>query len=223
MGNERFIPPIRIPKKRRADRYGVRILSRIQTLLEAGLDEHQIAVALEIEVETLLSWACGHADLKELFDNREQYRRWDEVRNLRIAEMLAERGASETEIAYAFNVSARTLANWRLEYPAFDEALTQGQEKLVKVAERSLFRMATGFLYEEERTVSTDAGLQKIREQKVRLPSAQAAATFLAANNPEKYGTKVNFVNGEDPLDEFLTELAVRGCGSVAPIEKDGG
>jgi hypothetical protein len=71
-----------------------------------------------------------------------------------------------------------------------DEALTMGIEAQLKVAEQTLFNVANGYVYEQERIISTKEGLTKVIEQKISHPNPAMLRLFLEANKPEKYRAK---------------------------------
>lgn len=214
------------PRSRRprgAKAYNKRIMPNVRLLLQQGVDDFGIAEFLGIEVETLAAWAAAHLELRDVLESREEIRKWDYERNIAMARELAKRGATDAEIAMAFNISDRTLNRWRAKHPEFDEALTLGQDQAIAVAERTLFQMATGFVYEEERIVSTKSGPIKLRERKRALPDGQMLRVYLAANKPDKYSAKPRPDGGEDPISDFARSLKERGVSGVLAVEKEEG
>lgn len=206
-----------------AKAYSGRMLPKIRMLLSIGADEHDVAAYLGVSTELLLTWAKQHFDLAEALDARDEIRRWDHERNVGLAKELAARGASDAEIAQAFRVSARTLSRWRRQYPDFDEALRLGVEMQVQVAERTLFQIATGYVYDEERTVPVKGALLKVRETKQSLPDKDALRLFLIAHKPEKYSQKAKPEAGADEIGELARAIDEAGVQSVVPVEKDAG
>lgn len=215
-----------LPEPRRktkgAQDYHPRMLPKLRALLDAGRDESEIAAWFGVSVRTMRKWADEHSPLKQALDSREDIREWDEARNLKMAYALSSRGATSIEIAQAFNVSARTLARWRQRCPEFDQALTMGVEAQLKVAEQTLFNVATGYLYEQEKIISTKEGVTKVVEQKISLPNPAMLRVFLEANKPEKYRQNPKQAD-EDDLDDFMREIAERGAGRVKICHRDAG
>lgn len=184
-------PPLE-PRRRTkgAQDYHPRMLPKLRALLDAGRDESEIAAWFGVSHRTFRQWADENAPLRQALDSREDIREWDEERNLRMAHALSSRGATSVEIAHAFNVSPRTLTRWRQRCPEFDQALTMGVEAQLKVAEQTLFNVATGYVYEQERFVSTKEGLTKIVEQKINHPNPAMLRMFLEVHKPETYRPK---------------------------------
>lgn len=61
------------------------------------------------------------------------------------AEKLCKLGAKDKELAAFFEVAESTLSKWKVDYPAFSEALKKGKEIAdAEVGER-LFQRATGY------------------------------------------------------------------------------
>lgn len=70
---------------------------------------------------------------------------------------LAMKGATDEEIASAFGISVRTLHRWKIDYPSFNESLTTGKEASDSNVEKSLYRRAIGYNYDEtEKIVEVD-------------------------------------------------------------------
>lgn len=198
------------------------MLPKLRALLDAGRDESEIAAWFGVSVRTMRKWADEHSPLKQALDSREDIREWDEARNLKMAYALSSRGATSVEIAQAFNVSARTLTRWRQRCPEFDQALTMGVEAQLKVAEQTLFKVATGYVYEQEKLISTKEGVTKVVEQKTSHPNPAMLRLFLEANKPEKYRQNARQADDDD-LGDFMREIAERGAGTVKICYKDAG
>jgi hypothetical protein len=70
-------------------------------------------------------------------------------------------GATDEEIAEAFDVSGATIKNWKSDYPEFLASITQGKvEADARVAE-STFKLATDDVWiEEEKLTKTETWKQ---------------------------------------------------------------
>jgi hypothetical protein len=104
-----------------------------------------------------------------------------------------------------------------------DEALTMGIEAQLKVAEQTLFNVANGYVYEQERIISTKEGLTKFIEQKISHPNPAMLRLFLEANKPEKYRANAKQTDQEDLLGEYLQEIEERETGRVQIRYRDAG
>jgi len=63
-------------------------------------------------------------------------------------EKLCLLGATDMEIADFFEVSVRTINNWKANYPSFLHSLKVGKEALDDRVERSLYQKAVGYKHE---------------------------------------------------------------------------
>src|SRR5881409_1569630 len=64
------------------------------------------------------------------------------------AEKLCLLGATDMEMADFFEVSLKTIANWKHNHPDFLLALKVGKEAIDDRVERSLYQRAVGYKYE---------------------------------------------------------------------------
>lgn len=221
----KIVPVAPEPRRRTkgAQHYDPRMLPKLRVLLEGGRDEKEIAAWFGVSLRTLKKWAEENQPVKAALDSREDIREWDEERNLRMAYALASRGAAPVEIAQAFNVTARTLNRWRHRCPDFDNALTMGMEAQMKVAEQTLFNVANGYVYEQERVISTKDGLTKVVEQKISHPNPAMLRMFLEANKPEKYRANAKASEEGDELSELLRQVEEQELNQVQIKYKDAG
>lgn len=74
------------------------------------------------------------------------------------AEALCDLGATDEEMAAFFDVDARTVYRWKLEYPEFCQSIKAGKDRADDRVERSLFQKASGFYFKEEQAVKVKTG-----------------------------------------------------------------
>lgn len=67
------------------------------------------------------------------------------------ARSMAERGATDREIAEELGVSERTLNRWKLTQEGFAEQIKLGKEAPDDRVEQSLYRRATGYTFEAQK------------------------------------------------------------------------
>lgn len=82
---------------------------------------------------------------------------------------LAAMGATNDEIADAMGVSKRTILRWAKEHESFGKALEEGKGVSDAKVIRSLYQMATGYEYTEEKRIveyGTDGSLKPVRVEK---------------------------------------------------------
>ncbi len=60
---------------------------------------------------------------------------------------------TDAEIAQKLNISARSFATYKKQYPDLKEALADGKKRLVQELKETLKRKAKGYYYEEVKTV----------------------------------------------------------------------
>lgn len=94
-----------------------------------------------------------------------------------IAKVLAERGATDAEIADALEVSVRTVYRWKGESPEFCQALNAGKEFPDDRVQRSLYQRATGYDYVEQQAFKVKVGQYEERVDVVEVLRHQPADT----------------------------------------------
>jgi hypothetical protein len=65
-----------------------------------------------------------------------------------IAKRMAYLGATDRDLAVAFNINISTVWDWRTKYPAFADALRLGKKEADQRTERSLYQRANGYSYD---------------------------------------------------------------------------
>jgi hypothetical protein len=79
---------------------------------------------------------------------------------VKVAEKLAAFGATDAEMAAAFDVDVRTLYRWRNEHEEFCHSLKAGKEIADERVERSLYQRAIGYEQDEVK-IFMPAGAEK--------------------------------------------------------------
>lgn len=82
---------------------------------------------------------------------------------------LAAMGATNEEIADAMGVSKRTIIRWAKEHESFGRALAEGKGVSDAKVIRSLYQMATGYKYTEEKKIveyDKDGNVKPVRVEK---------------------------------------------------------
>ncbi len=67
-----------------------------------------------------------------------------------MAKFLAQRGATQAEIADCFGVTTRTLQYWIMQYPELQEAIKAGNDIFNPRVKRALAERALGYSVDEE-------------------------------------------------------------------------
>ncbi len=111
-------------------------------------------------------------DYNELY--REEYK--DQARK------LCALGAIDEDIADFFNVSVRTIYNWKNEFPDFAETLREAKLALDSKVVRSLFERATGYSHKDYKFAVHGGKITDVREFEKHYPPETAAIVFWLKN-----------------------------------------
>ena len=206
-------------------KYEKRFAALARKMVLAKIDEDEIADFFGVDTEQLEWWKEEHHEFHEAFrpDQRNLGGRptlWD-PKFLTIAETLASLGATDLEIAQAFEVSIRTIHRWKLEHPEFREALKLGKEEADAKVEDSLFKRATGYSFDSEKILVIDGEPQRVETIEHVPPDTRAAMWWLQNRNPEKWRDVRHIKHDVDKggtLENWLNNLN----GSVPkPVEEE--
>ena len=128
--------------------------------------------------------------------------------NLAEIAKLAEKGATDSQVAQLCGISLTTLYEWKKRYPEFTDAIARAKNKADDLVESALHRSAVGFEYDEvsETSVADNANKKAIRRvvtKKFVPPNPQAAMSWLRNRRPEKWNDTMK-IDGQ--LEVKLTE-----------------
>lgn len=159
-------------------------LAHIMT--RAGKTEEDVAVALGVDIETLVLWRIEHWKFDRAFDVSGDGGRPTayEEKFAEQAKLLAKLGATDLEISQFFGVALRTIHRWKVEHPEFREALEMGKEEADKKVEESLYRRAVGYTFDSEKIVVVDKELQRVETIEHVPPDTKAAMFWLQNRRP---------------------------------------
>jgi len=229
-------PRKRAPRGRAADKpiepkpvkFQKRFVSIARLMFLSKVSDKDIAESFGIDVETLEWWKEEHPEFGAAFrpDPRNYGGRptsWDE-RNIAIAQTLASLGATDLEIAQAFEVSIRTIHRWKLEHPEFREALEIGKDEADKKVEDSLYKRATGYSFDSEKIVVIEGEAQRIETIEHVPPDTKAAMWWLQNRRPGIWRDVRHIkhdVDEEGALGGWLRELSKTQKNTFKPVEDD--
>ena len=176
------------PKPVKFQKHHVAIARR---MFLAKVTDEDIAATFGIDVEELEWWKEEHPEFGACFrpDPKNYGGRpttWDE-RNIAIAETLASLGATDLEIAQAFEVNIRTIHRWKLDYPEFRDALEVGKEAADAKVEDSLYKRATGYSFDSEKILVVEGEPQRVETIEHVPPDVKAAMWWLQNRKPGKW------------------------------------
>ncbi len=113
---------------------------------------------------------------------------------------LAAMGATNEEIADAMGVSKRTIIRWAKEHESFGKALAEGKGVSDAKVIRSLYQMATGYEYTEEKRIveyDTDGNVKPVRVEKTIKhvqPSVAAQCFWLKNRQRDRWADRPEFI-----------------------------
>jgi len=132
-------------------------------------------------------------------------------------EKWAEAGLAESQIAHNMGVAYSTFRNWRDTYTAIATVLKKAKEVADYEVENSLFKKATGFYYEEEKTIVEEVGGRTKTKteiyKKFVIPDTASMIFWLKNRQPEYWKDKIvtspeeQELSQVDKLLESLSEL----------------
>lgn len=102
----------------------------------------------------------------------------------------AEMGAMDTQLAKLFQVSIRTIYQWRRAHPEFSQSLKRGKDKYdSEVVEKALLKRANGFQYSEVTQEPAKAGEMRVtkRIKKYMPPDVTAQIFWLKNRRPGRW------------------------------------
>ena len=107
--------------------------------------------------------------------------KWDE-RLINMAFQFALLGATDKELAVAFDVAIDTISQWKRKHPQFREGYAKGKASADARVAYSLFQNAIGFYYDEEtvvRGVDGPGTYKIVKVQKYHCPESWAQVRWL--------------------------------------------
>lgn len=111
--------------------------------------------------------------------------------NATIAKALIMGGMTQEQAAEAMQVSEKTWYNWKNRHPEFLQAITNSDDEMVRIAEKSLLKRVTGYEWKEKQ-VSQEDGKDGVKKSQKLITRTQApsdtAIMFLLTNRaPERW------------------------------------
>lgn len=111
---------------------------------------------------------------------------------------MAERGATDTEIADALDVSVRTLYRWRALHEDFSHALKIAKVQADQRVEHSLYHRALGFERDAVKIFLDKTGTPVVVPYREIVPPDTTACIFWLKNRKKEEWRDKHEVTGED-------------------------
>lgn len=106
------------------------------------------------------------------------------------AAKLCEIGATDEDLADFFDVSIRTIANWKAAYPEFLQALKAGKDQADDRVERSLYQRAVGYSYDALHFSSFQGAVTATPYREHCPPDTTAQIFWLKNRRPDQWRDK---------------------------------
>ena len=101
-------------------------------------------------------------------------------------------GATDNEISNALGVGRSTFAEYKNRHPELRDALRVGRQNVVLNIKASLYKLATGFKYEEKKGVRKNGEITNIEIYERYCPPNERAAAMLLRNYDKTWVDKDN-------------------------------
>ena len=106
------------------------------------------------------------------------------------AAKLCKLGATDVQLADFFNVTEKTLNNWKSEHPNFLQSLKKGKVFSDDKVEMALYDRAIGYHYDEIKVEQSEDGMKRTVTTK-RIQDNTAAIFWLKNRRPEQWREKI--------------------------------
>lgn len=136
----------------------------------------------------------------------------DEVRKF----LLLNKSATDDQIAEYFGKSRSTISKWKVDYPAFSDAIRAGKEGADVLVANALHQRATGAKWTEEvafkckethygpdgKKLSEIEVIKTMKLEKQAPPDTPAIALWLRNRKPDEWAAKPSMGGGGDDVPE---------------------
>jgi len=106
------------------------------------------------------------------------------------AEKLCALGATDEDLADFFEVSIRTIANWKTQHEDFLHALKGGKSQADNRVERSLYQRAVGYSFDSEKVFNNRGQIVRAKTREHCPPDVTAQIFWLKNRRPEDWRDK---------------------------------
>lgn len=139
------------------------------------------------------------------------------------ARLMCENGATDAELADAFDVSTSTIRNWQSAHKAFGNALKIGKGEFDDRVERALAQRAVGYSYDTEKIFMPPGSTEETRVvyREHIPPDPGAAMKWLAARRKKEWGGGLDNLTGPDggPLVGIIALLKEVNGGTASLVQ----
>jgi hypothetical protein len=152
---------------------------------QINTDEEQPVTATSRQINTFLSTAFRSNNAERRGRGRPTKYRPEYAK---IAGHLCKLGATDQDLASAFDVTTATIWNWRCSYPEFLSAITTYKKAFDGLVERSLAQSAIGYTFDEEIVkINNDGDVFRANTVKHVPPNPTSAIFWLKNRRPDEW------------------------------------
>ena len=120
-------------------------------------------------------------------------------------------GATDDDIAEAFEVTKQTVNNWKKKHPQFFDSLKDWKLEADAKVEQSLYQRAIGYSHDEDKVFNNNGEALIVPTEKHYPPDPTSAIFWLKNRKPTQWRDKQpDEVKSQDDLAGALSRLADR-------------
>jgi hypothetical protein len=109
---------------------------------------------------------------------------------VRLAKSMCALGATDAELAEAFEVSITTINTWKARHKEFSAALKMGKSEADERVERSLYHKALGYTFDSEKVFQFQGEIVRTKTVEHVPPDTTACIFWLKNRDPENWRDK---------------------------------
>ena len=116
-------------------------------------------------------------------------------------------GATDVRLAEFFDVTEKTINNWKIEFPTFLQSIKRGKHEADAEVVNSLYGRAKGYEVTEVRDEVSDQGVKKVTTKKHIAGDTTAMIFWLKNRQPKQWRDKQEQVVVEMTHEQWLDSL----------------
>ena len=116
-------------------------------------------------------------------------------------------GATDVRLAEFFDVTEKTINNWKIDYPEFFQSIKRGKHEADAEVVNSLYGRAKGYEVTEVRDEVSDQGVKKVTTKKHIAGDTTAMIFWLKNRQPKQWRDKQEQVVVEMTHEQWLDSL----------------
>jgi DNA-binding CsgD family transcriptional regulator len=175
-------------KLKKPTKYELNVESRLDEIkqwIKDGIIDDEIAVRLDIHISTLYEYSNKHSKFAKVMERPSKFETHVIPRFAEIQQWMEE-GLTNDQMCDKLDIAPATWYEYVNKHPMFSDLITWGRSVTNTRVENSLLRAATGYEYEEIKTIIEEDknGKKRTRIEKVKrhMPPNPTAMVFWLKN-----------------------------------------